>query len=108
MYIYLFGGILLYCSDQTYWQSAIAADPTAAHKGYMLGSLCWFAIPFSFATAMGLANVALQLPTSFEVHVVLLMLCRLLLSTLTVTDMTKMEIILFLTCDHMKMKLVER
>jgi len=48
--------------DQSYWQSAIAARPTAAAKGYLLGGVCWFAIPFSLATSLGLASVALQLP----------------------------------------------
>lgn len=48
--------------DQSYWQSAIAAKPAAAHKGYMLGGLVWFTIPFALATACGLAAVALQLP----------------------------------------------
>jgi SSS family transporter len=52
--------------DQSYWQSAIAATPTCAHKGYLLGGLCWFSIPFSFATAVGIAAVALQLPMSFS------------------------------------------
>lgn len=52
--------------DQSYWQSAIAAQPSAAHKGYLLGGLCWFAVPFTLATSLGLANVALQLPTSFD------------------------------------------
>ncbi len=33
--------------DQSYWQSAIAARPTATYKGYILGGLCWFAIPVS-------------------------------------------------------------
>ncbi|KAI2510407.1 sodium solute symporter [Fragilaria crotonensis] len=37
--------------DQSYWQSAIAARPTAAARGYMLGGICWFAIPFSLATS---------------------------------------------------------
>jgi Na+/proline symporter len=55
--------------DQSYWQSAIAANPTSAHKGYLLGGLCWFSIPFSFATAVGLANVALQLPTRYVIYV---------------------------------------
>lgn len=48
--------------DQSYWQSAIAAKPAAAHKGYMLGGMVWFTIPFALATACGLAAVALQLP----------------------------------------------
>lgn len=48
--------------DQSYWQSAIAATPSASWKGYLLGGLCWFAIPFSLATSLGLAAVALSLP----------------------------------------------
>lgn len=53
--------------DQSYWQSAIAARPTSASRGYLLGGICWFAIPFSLATSLGLASTALQLPiTSSE------------------------------------------
>lgn len=48
--------------DQSYWQSAIAAKPSSAHKGYLLGGLIWFTIPFALATSLGLAGVALQLP----------------------------------------------
>ncbi|CDF37071.1 Urea active transporter-like protein 1 [Chondrus crispus] len=48
--------------DQSYWQSAIAATPSASWKGYLLGGLCWFAIPFSLATSLGLAAVARSLP----------------------------------------------
>jgi len=48
--------------DQSYWQSAIAAKPTSAHKGYLLGGLVWFTIPFALATSLGLCGVALQLP----------------------------------------------
>lgn len=48
--------------DQSYWQSAIAAKPSCTYKGYLLGGLCWFAIPFSLATALGLGAVALDLP----------------------------------------------
>lgn len=48
--------------DQSYWQSAIAAKPAAAHKGYLLGGMVWFTIPFALATACGIAAVALQLP----------------------------------------------
>jgi len=48
--------------DQSYWQSAIAARPVAAARGYLLGGVCWFAIPFSLATSLGLASTALQLP----------------------------------------------
>eukprot|EP00177_Eucheuma_denticulatum_P007146 GFKZ01012989.1.p1 GENE.GFKZ01012989.1~~GFKZ01012989.1.p1 ORF type:complete len:681 (+),score=68.07 GFKZ01012989.1:359-2401(+) len=52
--------------DQSYWQSAIAATPSASWKGYLLGGLCWFAIPFSLATSLGLAAVARSLPISDE------------------------------------------
>merc|ERR1719291_1309058 len=48
--------------DQSYWQSAIAARPEAAAKGYLLGGICWFSIPFSLATSLGLASTALMLP----------------------------------------------
>mmetsp|Transcript_36930 Transcript_36930/g.104203 ORF Transcript_36930/g.104203 Transcript_36930/m.104203 type:complete len:701 (-) Transcript_36930:214-2316(-) len=48
--------------DQSYWQSAIAAKPSATWKGYILGGMCWFAIPFSLATSLGLASRALDLP----------------------------------------------
>merc|ERR1719361_2310829 len=50
--------------DQSYWQSAIAARPSSAAKGYLLGGICWFAIPFSLATSLGLTSTALQLPIS--------------------------------------------
>lgn len=52
--------------DQSYWQSAIAATPSASWKGYLLGGLCWFSIPFSLATSLGLASVALSLPITGE------------------------------------------
>mmetsp|Transcript_39763 Transcript_39763/g.69117 ORF Transcript_39763/g.69117 Transcript_39763/m.69117 type:complete len:674 (-) Transcript_39763:79-2100(-) len=53
--------------DQSYWQSAIAAKPASAHKGYLLGGLVWFTIPFALATSLGLYSLALQLPiTSSE------------------------------------------
>ncbi|GKY98294.1 hypothetical protein MPSEU_000787000 [Mayamaea pseudoterrestris] len=48
--------------DQVYWQSGIAARPSSAARGYLLGGLCWFAIPFSLATSLGLTSVALMLP----------------------------------------------
>jgi hypothetical protein len=34
-------------------QGAIAAKPSATYKGYLLGGLCWFAVPFTMATSMG-------------------------------------------------------
>lgn len=52
--------------DQSYWQSAIAARPESAAKGYLLGGVCWFAIPFSLATSLGLTSTALMLPITAE------------------------------------------
>jgi len=52
--------------DQSYWQSAIAARPESAAKGYLLGGICWFAIPFSLATSLGLASTALMLPITAD------------------------------------------
>ncbi|PRW20754.1 urea-proton symporter DUR3-like [Chlorella sorokiniana] len=53
--------------DQAYWLGAIASRPSAAYKGYILGGLMWFSIPFTLATSLGLAAVALDLPiTSSE------------------------------------------
>ncbi|DBA80299.1 TPA: hypothetical protein ACH3X2_007429 [Trebouxia sp. C0005] len=48
--------------DQAYWQSAIAARPSATYKGYLLGGLLWFCIPFTLATCLGLSALALDLP----------------------------------------------
>ncbi|CAL5219522.1 g1369 [Coccomyxa viridis] len=48
--------------DQAYWQSAIAARPSASVRGYLLGGLLWFSIPFTLATSIGLAGIALDLP----------------------------------------------
>ena len=45
--------------DQAYWQRAIAAQPSSTVKGFLLGGACWFAIPFTLATTMGLTAVAL-------------------------------------------------
>ena len=51
--------------DQAYWQGAIAAKPSATYKGYLLGGMCWFAIPFTLATTLGLAGRAYDLPLTF-------------------------------------------
>lgn len=40
------------------------ALPSATYKGYLLGGLCWFAVPFTFATSMGLAARAMNLPVT--------------------------------------------
>ena len=52
--------------DQSYWQGAIAAKPSATYRGYLLGGLCWFAIPFTLATTMGLGARAMDLPVSIS------------------------------------------
>ena len=36
--------------------------PSSTHKGYLLGGLVWFAVPFSLATSRGLGTLALDLP----------------------------------------------
>jgi SSS family transporter len=52
--------------DQAYWQGAIAAKPSATYKGYLLGGMCWFAIPFTLATTLGLAARAFDLPITLK------------------------------------------
>ncbi|EKX42116.1 hypothetical protein GUITHDRAFT_74268, partial [Guillardia theta CCMP2712] len=52
--------------DQSYWQGAVACKPSATWKGYMLGGMAWFAIPFSMATTLGLAARALDLPITMS------------------------------------------
>lgn len=52
--------------DQAYWQRAIAAKPSSTVKGFLLGGMCWFAIPFTLATTMGLTAVALQIQLTPE------------------------------------------
>jgi hypothetical protein len=59
-------GVIQLCSgmgtvflDQGYWQRAIASRPTTAVRGYIMGGFAWYAIPFGFATTLGLAAVAL-------------------------------------------------
>ena len=49
---------------QAYWQSAIAAKPSASYKGYLLGAVLWFCIPFTLATSLGLGCAALDLPVT--------------------------------------------
>ncbi len=52
--------------DQAYWQRAIAAKPSATVKGFLLGGACWFAIPFTLATTMGLTAVALDVDITMQ------------------------------------------
>jgi SSS family transporter len=48
--------------DQSYWQRAIAARPQSAMRGFLLGGLAWFAIPFTIATTLGLSAIAFEIP----------------------------------------------
>ncbi|KAG6596689.1 Urea-proton symporter DUR3, partial [Cucurbita argyrosperma subsp. sororia] len=52
--------------DNGYWMSAIAARPSSTHKGYLVGGLVWFAVPFSLATSLGLGALALDLPITTD------------------------------------------
>lgn len=52
--------------DQAYWQRAIAAAPRSAFKGFIIGGLAWFAIPFTLATTLGLSAVAIGTPLTPE------------------------------------------
>ncbi|RDB22246.1 Urea active transporter [Hypsizygus marmoreus] len=56
----MLGGFSGVFCDQGYWQRAIASHPKSTTKAYMLGGLSWFAIPFAFASCLGLAARALQ------------------------------------------------
>ena len=52
--------------DQAYLQRAIAAQPSSTVRGFLLGGMCWFAIPFTLATTMGLTAVALDVQLTPE------------------------------------------
>ncbi|KII84041.1 hypothetical protein PLICRDRAFT_179725 [Plicaturopsis crispa FD-325 SS-3] len=60
-----FAGI--FC-DQGYWQRAIASHPESTTKAYMLGGLSWFAVPWAFASCMGLAARALITNPNFPTY----------------------------------------
>jgi len=57
--INIIGNFATVFQDQAYWQRAIASRPATTVKAYLLGGLAWFAIPFTLATTLGLAAVAL-------------------------------------------------
>jgi Na+/proline symporter len=54
--------------DAGYFQKAIAANPASALSGYILGGLCWFAIPWLCATTMGLATLSLETNPAFPTY----------------------------------------
>jgi Na+/proline symporter len=56
-----FGAVFV---DQSYFTAAVAASSSASWKSYLLAGALWFSIPFSIATAVGLAARATALPLS--------------------------------------------
>lgn len=54
--------------DQGYWQRAIASRPSTAVRAYVLGGFAWFAIPFGFATTLGLSAVVLTSNPAFPTY----------------------------------------
>ncbi|KAJ7597393.1 urea transporter [Mycena floridula] len=58
--INIIGNFATVFQDQAYWQRAIASRPASTVKAYLLGGIAWFAIPFTMATTLGLAAVALR------------------------------------------------
>ena len=60
-----FGTVFL---DNGYYNKAIAASPTSAGLGYILGGIAWFAVPFVTGTTMGLAAVALESNPAFPTY----------------------------------------
>lgn len=58
-----FGAVFV---DQSYWTIAISADRHTVFPGFILGGMLWFAVPLCMSNSLGLANVALQLPTNHD------------------------------------------
>lgn len=54
--------------DNGYYNKAIAASPVHALPGYLLGGLCWFAIPWLTATTMGLTALSLENTPAFPTY----------------------------------------
>lgn len=52
--------------DQAFWQSAVAAKPSASYKGFLWGCIMWMAVPLTLATSVGMASRALDLPLSAQ------------------------------------------
>lgn len=49
-----------FINDASAHQKGIAANPSAAVPGYIIGSLSWFSIPWTLATTAGLVALALE------------------------------------------------
>lgn len=58
--IFILGNFGTVFVDQSYWQSSVAAKPKEGVFGFLLGGICWFAIPFAFASTTGLGYIALS------------------------------------------------
>ena len=54
--------------DSQLFQKAIAADPRSTFKGYIIGGLSWFTIPFVLASTYGLAAAATEHLPSFPIY----------------------------------------
>ncbi|OJJ75066.1 hypothetical protein ASPBRDRAFT_119717 [Aspergillus brasiliensis CBS 101740] len=52
-----FGTVFL---DNGYYNKAIAASPVHAFPGYVIGGLCWFAIPWLCASTLGMTALSLE------------------------------------------------
>ncbi|MHB8602155.1 MAG: sodium:solute symporter family transporter [Nitrosotalea sp.] len=52
--------------NQSYYQRAIAARPKSSVKGFLIGGLAWFSIPFTLATTLGLAAIAMGMTFSAD------------------------------------------
>lgn len=48
------------CVDSQLFQKAIAADPRTTARGYIIGGLAWFSVPFVLASTFGLAAASLE------------------------------------------------
>ncbi|EMG50042.1 DUR3 Urea active transporter [Candida maltosa Xu316] len=58
-------GLGLVVADQAYLQRAVAADPRITSKAYFYASVCWFVIPLSLGTSLGLGARALSVFPDF-------------------------------------------
>ncbi|KAK5222120.1 hypothetical protein LTR72_006377 [Exophiala xenobiotica] len=54
--------------DSQLFQKAIAADPRSTSKGYIIGGLSWFTIPFVLASTYGLTAAATEHLPSFPIY----------------------------------------
>lgn len=46
--------------DQSFWENAVSVRPTQCAWAFLTAGLVWYAIPFAFGTAMGLALISLN------------------------------------------------